>query len=66
MSAVRTELQVQVMLCTRWMVVPWIALGTRKTGLDTFLEQKVQEGYTIETRTERTRSSFDDSRCSGE
>ena len=25
-------------------------LGTRKDGLDAFLEQKVEEGYTIETR----------------
>ncbi len=27
-------------------------LGTRKDGLDAFLEQKVEEGYTIETRTD--------------
>lgn len=27
-------------------------LGTRKDGLDAFLEQKVDEGYTIETRTD--------------
>lgn len=27
-------------------------LGTRKDGLDAFLDQKVEEGYVIETRTE--------------
>ena len=27
-------------------------LGTRQTGLDAFLDQKVREGYSIETRTE--------------
>jgi hypothetical protein len=27
-------------------------LGTRKDGLDAFLDQKVEEGYTIETRTD--------------
>jgi hypothetical protein len=27
-------------------------VGTRKDGLDVFLEQKVEEGYTIETRTD--------------
>ena len=27
-------------------------LGTRKDGLDIFLDQKVEEGYTIETRTD--------------
>lgn len=27
-------------------------LGTRKDGLDALLEQKVDEGYTIETRTD--------------
>jgi hypothetical protein len=27
-------------------------VGTRKDGLDAFLEQKVEEGYTIETRTD--------------
>jgi hypothetical protein len=27
-------------------------LGTRRRGLDAFLEQKVAEGYLIETRTE--------------
>ena len=27
-------------------------LGTRKDGLDVFLDQKVEEGYTIETRTD--------------
>ena len=27
-------------------------LGTRKDGLDVFLDQKVAEGYTIETRTD--------------
>jgi hypothetical protein len=27
-------------------------LGTRRDGLDAFLDQKVQEGYTIETRTD--------------
>ncbi len=27
-------------------------LGTRKDGLDVFLEQKVAEGYTVETRTD--------------
>ena len=27
-------------------------LGTRQDGLDAFLEQKVQEGYAVETRTE--------------
>ena len=27
-------------------------LGTRKVGLDGFLEQKVKEGYAIETRTD--------------
>jgi hypothetical protein len=26
--------------------------GTRKDGLDAFLEQKVKEGYTVETRTD--------------
>jgi hypothetical protein len=26
--------------------------GTRKDGLDVFLDQKVEEGYTIETRTD--------------
>jgi hypothetical protein len=26
--------------------------GTRKGGLDAFLDQKVDEGYTIETRTD--------------
>ena len=26
-------------------------LGTRKDGLDVFLDQKVEDGYTIETRT---------------
>jgi hypothetical protein len=28
------------------------ARGARKEGLDAFLEQKVEEGYTIETRTD--------------
>jgi hypothetical protein len=27
------------------------ALGTRRNGLDVFLERKVNEGYTIESRT---------------
>ena len=27
-------------------------LGTRRDGLDAFLDQKVEEGYTIETRTD--------------
>jgi hypothetical protein len=27
-------------------------LGTRRDGLDTFLDQKVEEGYVIETRTD--------------
>jgi hypothetical protein len=27
-------------------------LGTRQTGLDAFLDQKLREGYVIETRTE--------------
>lgn len=27
-------------------------LGTRKVGLDSFLDRKVEEGYTIETRTD--------------
>ena len=27
-------------------------LGTRRVGLDTFLEQKVEEGYVIETRSD--------------
>jgi hypothetical protein len=27
-------------------------LGTRRDGLDTFLDQKVEEGYTIETRSD--------------
>jgi hypothetical protein len=27
-------------------------LGTRKDGLDVFLDQKVEEGYTVETRTD--------------
>lgn len=27
-------------------------LGTRKDGLDVFLDQKVEEGYAIETRTD--------------
>jgi hypothetical protein len=27
-------------------------LGTRKDGLDAFLDQKVEEGYTVETRTD--------------
>jgi hypothetical protein len=27
-------------------------LGTRKDGLDIFLDQKVEEGYTIESRTD--------------
>jgi hypothetical protein len=27
-------------------------LGTRKDGLDVFLDQKVEEGYTIESRTD--------------
>jgi hypothetical protein len=27
-------------------------LGTRKDGLDAFLDQKVEEGFTIETRTD--------------
>jgi hypothetical protein len=27
-------------------------LGTRKGGLDAFLEEKVKEGYSIETRTD--------------
>lgn len=27
-------------------------LGERKDGLDAFLDQKVEEGYTIETRTD--------------
>ena len=27
-------------------------LGTRREALDTFLEQKVEEGYVIETRTD--------------
>ena len=27
-------------------------LGARRDGLDAFLEQKVEEGYVIETRTE--------------
>ncbi len=27
-------------------------LGTRKDGLDAFLDQKVKEGYAIETRTD--------------
>ncbi len=27
-------------------------LGTRKDGLDAFLDQKVEEGYAIETRTD--------------
>lgn len=27
-------------------------LGTRKDGLDAFLDEKVSEGYTVETRTE--------------
>ena len=27
-------------------------LGARKDGLDAFLDQKVKEGYTIETRTD--------------
>jgi hypothetical protein len=27
-------------------------LGTRKDGLDAFLDQKLEEGYTIETRTD--------------
>ena len=27
-------------------------LGTRQDGLDAFLEQKVEEGYLIETRTQ--------------
>ena len=27
-------------------------LGTRRQGLDTFLDQKVAEGYVIETRTD--------------
>jgi hypothetical protein len=26
--------------------------GTRRVGLDTFLDQKVEEGYVIETRTD--------------
>jgi hypothetical protein len=26
--------------------------GTRKDGLDAFLDQKIEEGYTIETRTD--------------
>jgi hypothetical protein len=28
------------------------ALGTRKDGLDAFLDEKLAEGFTIETRTE--------------
>jgi hypothetical protein len=28
------------------------ARGARKEGLDAFLDQKVEEGYTIETRTD--------------
>ena len=28
------------------------ALGTRKDGLDAFLDQKLAEGYVIETRTD--------------
>ncbi len=28
------------------------AFGTRKDGLDAFLERKVEEGYAIETRTD--------------
>jgi hypothetical protein len=27
-------------------------LGTRRDGLDSFLDQKVEEGYVIETRTD--------------
>ena len=27
-------------------------IGTRKEGLDAFLDQKVEEGYVIETRTD--------------
>ena len=27
-------------------------LGTRRDGLDTFLDQKVEEGYVIETRSD--------------
>lgn len=27
-------------------------IGTRKQGLDAFLDQKAKEGYTIETRTD--------------
>jgi hypothetical protein len=27
-------------------------IGTRKDGLDTFLEEKLAEGFTIETRTD--------------
>ena len=27
-------------------------IGTRKDGLDTFLDQKLAEGFTIETRTD--------------
>jgi hypothetical protein len=27
-------------------------LGTRREGLDAFLDQKIEEGYVIETRTE--------------
>jgi hypothetical protein len=27
-------------------------LGTRRGGLDTFLDQRVEEGYVIETRTD--------------
>ena len=28
------------------------AMGTRKDGLDAFLEEKLAEGFTVETRTE--------------
>lgn len=37
---------------TRLIVGEIDPLGTRKDGLDVFLDQKVEEGYTIETRTE--------------
>ena len=39
-------------------------LGMRRDALDTFLDQKVEEGYAIETRTDTHASSRDGRRAS--
>ena len=40
------------MACDTHVVGEIDPLGTRRYGLDAFLDQKVEEGYTIETRTD--------------